>query len=114
MATVSFTHKGLLELIRYYIRETGVRNLEREIASLCRKIAFKTARGRARRFTIRPQQVGELLGVRRFHHGNSEEHDCVGVVTGLAWTETGGELLNVEAVVLQGKGTLTITASTEM
>jgi ATP-dependent Lon protease len=106
---VSFSEKSLIEIIRYYTREAGVRNLEREIASLCRKIAFRAAKGRARRFTFRPQQVRELLGVHRFTHGIIEEQDSVGVVTGLAWTETGGELLNVEAAVLQGKGKLTIT-----
>jgi ATP-dependent Lon protease len=106
---VSFTEKALLEVIRFYTREAGVRNLEREIAGLCRKIAFRAAKGKVRHFTLRPQQVRELLGVHRFNHGIIEEQDSVGVVTGLAWTETGGELLNVEAAVLQGKGKLTIT-----
>jgi ATP-dependent Lon protease len=106
---VTFSEKSLIEIIRYYTREAGVRSLEREIASLCRKVAFKTAKGRSRRVTLRPQHVRELLGVHRFSHGVIDEKDSVGVVTGLAWTETGGELLNVEAAVLQGKGKLTIT-----
>lgn len=105
----SFTEKALLEIIRYYTREAGVRNLEREIANLCRKIAFRAIKGKARRFTLRPQLVRELLGAHRFNHGIIEDQDSVGLVNGLAWTETGGELLAVEAAVLPGKGKLTIT-----
>jgi ATP-dependent Lon protease len=104
-----FTEKALLEIIRFYTREAGVRSLEREIASMCRKIAFRSASGKARRFMLRPRQVREFLGVHRFNHGSIEERDSVGLVNGLAWTETGGELLAVEAAVLPGKGKLTIT-----
>ncbi len=106
---VSITDKAIVEIIRHYTREAGVRGLEREIAAICRKVAFSAAKGRLSKVTIRPQQVRELLGVHRFSHSGAEAEDSVGVVTGLAWTETGGELLGIEVAVLPGKGKLTIT-----
>lgn len=106
---VSFTESAILEIIRHYTREAGVRNLEREIASLCRKIAYRTVKGKTGRRTLLPQQVRELLGTHRFVHAVAEEKDSVGVVTGLAWTEAGGDLLSIEVSVLPGKGKLTIT-----
>lgn len=106
---VSITDKAIVEIIRHYTREAGVRGLEREIAAICRKVAFSAAKGKSAKVTIRPQQVRELLGAHRFIHGSTEAEDSVGVVTGLAWTETGGELLSIEVAVLPGKGKLTIT-----
>lgn len=106
---VTFTDRALLEVIRYYTREAGVRNLEREIATICRKIAHRIVKGSRRKFVIQPRQVREFLGVRRFKYGIIEEQDAVGLVTGLAWTEVGGDLLNIEVAVLPGKGKLTIT-----
>ncbi|MFZ3207382.1 MAG: endopeptidase La [Geobacteraceae bacterium] len=106
---VTITDRALLEVIRFYTREAGVRNLEREIASICRKIAHCIVKGKRRKFTIQPKQVREFLGVPRFKYGIIEEHDAVGLVTGLAWTEVGGDLLNIEVAVLPGKGKLTIT-----
>lgn len=106
---VSFTDMAILEIIRFYTREAGVRNLEREIANICRKVAHRIVRGSRKRFVIQPKQVREYLGVQRFKYGATEDQDAVGVVTGLAWTEVGGELLNIEVAVLPGKGKLTIT-----
>jgi ATP-dependent Lon protease len=106
---VSFTDLAILEIIRYFTREAGVRNLERAIASICRKIAHSVVKGSRRKFVIQPRQVREYLGVRKFKFGAAAEADTIGVVTGLAWTEVGGELLNIEVAVLPGKGKLTIT-----
>ncbi|MRR07211.1 MAG: endopeptidase La [Deltaproteobacteria bacterium] len=106
---VSVTDKAVVEIVRHYTREAGVRSLEREIATICRKIAYSAAKGKTAKVTLRPQQVRDLLGAHRFAHGSIEAEDSVGVVTGLAWTETGGELLNIEVAVLPGKGKLTIT-----
>jgi ATP-dependent Lon protease len=106
---VSFTDLAILEIIRYFTREAGVRNLERAIANICRKIAHRIVKGSRRKFVIQPRQVREYLGVRKFKFGAPAEADTVGVVTGLAWTEVGGELLDIEVAVLPGKGKLTIT-----
>jgi ATP-dependent Lon protease len=106
---VSFTDLALLEIIRYFTREAGVRNLERSIATISRKVAHSIVKGSRRKFAIQPRQVRDYLGVRKFKFGAPEEADTIGVVTGLAWTEVGGELLNIEVAVLPGKGKLTIT-----
>ncbi len=106
---VVITDKALLEIIRHYTREAGVRNLEREIANICRKIARKISKRAGGKYVIQPRQVREYLGVEKFKFGVAEEQDAVGVVTGLAWTEVGGELLNIEVAVLPGNGKLTIT-----
>ncbi len=106
---MSFTDASLLELIRRYTREAGVRNLEREIGSVCRKIAFALAEGGKLRRTVQPKQLAGYLGPPRFKYGEVGQEDAVGLVTGLAWTEVGGELLNIEVVSLPGKGKLTIT-----
>jgi len=106
---VSFTDLAILEIIRYFTREAGVRNLERAIANICRKVAHRIVKGSRRKFVIQPRQVREYLGVRKFKFGVPAEADTVGVVTGLAWTEVGGELLDIEVAVLPGKGKLTIT-----
>lgn len=106
---VIFSDKTLSEIIRCYTREAGVRNLERELANLCRKIAHRRVKGAKQKVAIQPRHLSEYLGVPRFSHGVVEEKDAVGVVTGLAWTEVGGELLNIEVAVLPGKGKLTIT-----
>jgi ATP-dependent Lon protease len=106
---VEITERSLLELIRYYTREAGVRNLEREIAAICRKVVRKMAGGRQRTVLIRPADVRRHLGARRFRIGLAEEQDAIGLVTGLAWTETGGDLLTIEVAVLPGKGQLQVT-----
>lgn len=107
--SVAVTDRAILEVIRYYTREAGVRNLEREIASICRKIAHSMVKGTRRKFNVQPKQIRDYLGVPRFRHGIAEERDTVGLVTGLAWTEVGGELLVIEVAKLPGKGKLTIT-----
>ena len=106
---VNLTDRAVYTIIRHYTREAGVRNLEREIASICRKIAHSVVRGGRKKFTIQPKQVKEYLGVQRYRVGQAEKTDSIGVVTGLAWTEVGGELLNIEVAILPGKGKLTIT-----
>jgi ATP-dependent Lon protease len=94
----------LLDMIRHYTREAGVRNLEREISKICRKVVKELLTGKAQRVTVDESNLEKYLGVRRFRHGRAEEHDQVGQVTGLAWTEVGGELLTIEAATMPGKG----------
>jgi ATP-dependent Lon protease len=103
--------KGALELlIHRYTKEAGVRSLEREIASVCRKIAKDVLKkGKEAQYAIGPKRVARLLGPPKYRYGTAEAVDQVGLVTGLAWTELGGELLTVEATVLPGKGKLIIT-----
>ncbi len=100
---------ALLDIVRYYTREAGVRNLEREIAKLCRKTVTEIVMGRAESVAITSENIAEFLGVRRFKFGLAEEKDQIGVVTGLAWTEVGGDLLQIEALRLPGKGRMKTT-----
>jgi ATP-dependent Lon protease len=108
---LNFTDKGILEIIRGYTRESGVRSLERELASACRKVAREVVKQKEKdkRITISPKVVGEFLGVPKFKHGVIEEKDRVGLTTGLAWTEVGGEILQTEVTILEGKGNLILT-----
>jgi len=109
---VRFTDAGILSIIRGYTRESGVRNLEREIASVCRKVArdvVEVGLDEAKQANIVTRTVAKHLGVPKYEHGVIEEKDRVGLTTGLAWTETGGELLQTEVTVLDGKGNLTLT-----
>ncbi len=101
--------EALTDIIRYYTREAGVRNLEREIAKLCRKAVTEIVMKRSDKVTITSENLGDYLGVRRFKFGLAEEKDQVGVVTGLAWTEVGGDLLQIEALKLPGKGRMKTT-----
>ncbi|KTE21776.1 DNA-binding protein [Sphingopyxis sp. H050] len=103
------TDEGLRDLIRYYTREAGVRTLEREIARLARKALRKILEGKAESVTVTPDNLAEFAGVRKFRHGVSDREDQVGAVTGLAWTEVGGELLTIEAVTASGKGQVRTT-----
>jgi ATP-dependent Lon protease len=105
----SITDDALRDLIRYYTREAGVRNLEREIASLTRKAIKEILTRHLKKVTVTRRNVEKFAGVRRFRFGEVEEKDLVGVTTGLAWTEVGGELLTIEAVTLPGKGKVTAT-----
>ena len=100
---------ALLDIVRYYTREAGVRNLEREIAKLCRKAVTEIVMKRAETVTVSSKNIADFLGVRRFKFGLAEEKDQVGVVTGLAWTEVGGDLLQIEALRLPGKGRMKTT-----
>jgi ATP-dependent Lon protease len=109
---VEFTDGGLLDVIRHYTRESGVRNLERELASICRKVArevVKEGTANAKKRRITPATVRKLLGLPKYRYGLKEQEDRVGVCTGLAYTETGGELLQTEASVTAGAGKLQIT-----
>src|SRR5690349_12297354 len=96
--------EGLRALIRYYTREAGVRTLEREIAKVARKALRQILEGKAEQVELTPGNIGEYLGVRKYRYGMGEEEDQIGAVTGLAWTEVGGELLTIEAVTVPGKG----------
>ena len=105
----SISEAGIRELIRHYTRESGVRNLEREIANLARKAIKDILMEETTSIKVTRRNVEKYLGVKRFRHGEIEHDDLVGVTTGLAWTEVGGELLNIEAVMVPGKGKMTIT-----
>ena len=94
------------DLIRYYTREAGVRNLEREIANLARKAVKEIVTKKAKKVVFNRKNLEKYAGVRRFRYGEAEEQDMVGVVTGLAWTEVGGEILTIESVMLPGKGNI--------
>ncbi len=100
---------GLRDLIRYYTREAGVRTLEREIARLARKSLRKILEKEVTSVTVTSENLGEFAGVRKFKHGMSEEEAEIGLVTGLAWTEVGGELLSIESVTTPGKGEIKST-----
>ncbi|PLX97256.1 MAG: endopeptidase La [Desulfuromonas sp.] len=108
---VQFFDSAFYEIIRCYTREAGVRSLEREIANICRKLARELVRSKekGRRFNVGAQQVKKYLGVPRYSYGRKEEKDQTGLVTGLAWTEVGGELLTIETTVLPGQGKLMVT-----
>ena len=105
----SVDDEALLALIRTYTREAGVRSLEREIANLCRKSVREIMSGKIKHLDVTAENLGKYAGIQRFRYGLAEEHDTIGVTTGLAWTEVGGELLSIEAVVLPGKGKTLIT-----
>jgi ATP-dependent Lon protease len=100
----TITDEGLRDLIRYYSREAGVRNLKREIANLARKAVKEIISRKATSVEVTPENLGTYAGVRRHRYGEIEGEDQVGVVTGLAWTEVGGETLTIESVMLPGKG----------
>jgi len=102
---------GLLTLIRRYTREAGVRNLEREISNLARKAVKEILLKKTKTITITSTNISYYLGVPKFRYGEAELEDQVGVVTGLAWTEVGGELLTIEGVMMPGKGKMTVTGN---
>ncbi|CAN1512183.1 Lon ATP-dependent Lon protease, bacterial type [Sphingomonadaceae bacterium] len=100
---------ALRDLIRFYTREAGVRTLEREIAKLARKALRRILEGKDKAVTITPENLADFSGVRKYRHGVGEEENQIGAVTGLAWTEVGGELLTIEAVTVPGKGQIKTT-----
>ena len=107
---VSFTDAAILHIIRYHTREAGVRNLEREIASICRKIAREVVKDPSvEKVRVTPHAVRRYLGAAKYRYGEAEEKGQIGLVTGLAWTEFGGELLLIEAALMPGKGNLKVT-----
>jgi ATP-dependent Lon protease len=105
----SMSDDALLDLLRYYTREAGVRNLEREIANLIRKATKEILLEDKEKIRVSRRNLERFAGVRKFRYGEAEHEDLVGVSTGLAWTEVGGELLSIEAVTVPGKGRMTIT-----
>jgi len=106
---LAFTDEGLRAIIQYYTREAGVRTLERELAKIARKSLRQILEGKTETVALTAENVGEYLGVRRYRYGVGEEEDQIGAVTGLAWTEVGGELLTIEAVTVPGKGQIKTT-----
>lgn len=107
---LQISEQVLLDIIRYYTRESGVRNLEREIAKICRKVVKRLALETGRdSVTVSARNLDSLLGVRQFHYGSVDQENEIGQVTGLAWTQVGGELLKIEATLMPGKGRLTQT-----
>jgi len=102
---ISVSENAIRDIVRYYTREAGVRNLEREISKICRKVVKELVlKERGKKISVTPRNIDKYLGVRRFRYGLAEEHDQVGQVTGLAWTEVGGELLTIESTIVPGKG----------
>jgi ATP-dependent Lon protease len=103
--------KAIRDVIRYYTREAGVRSLERELGNLARKAVRDMAREQLLSIVIDDERLDKYAGVRRYHHGLTDEEDQVGIVTGLAWTEFGGDILTIEAVKMIGKGRMSITGN---
>ncbi|MGQ9675000.1 MAG: endopeptidase La [Chloroflexota bacterium] len=106
---VSFSEQALRLLVREYTHEAGVRNLEREIGSICRKVAKSVVEGDCNHRTISKQSLSKFLGAPKFTWGRAEERDEIGVATGVYWTPTGGDLATVEATLMEGKGTVILT-----
>ncbi len=107
---IGVSESAIRDILRYYTREAGVRSLERELSKICRKVVKSLLlKGREGKVTINARNLDKYLGVRRYSYGIAEKHNQVGQVTGLAWTEVGGELLTIETAVLSGKGKTTTT-----
>ena len=107
---INISESALRDIVRYYVREAGVRGLEREISKVCRKVVKSLSlKERDRKVVVNSRNLDKYLGVRRYSYGIAEKHNQVGQVTGLAWTEVGGELLTIETAVLPGKGKTTTT-----
>ncbi|MGD9108087.1 MAG: endopeptidase La [Gammaproteobacteria bacterium] len=107
---ITFSEDALRDIIRYYTREAGVRNLERAIAKICRKVVKSILQKSSRKeVRIKSENLEEYLGVRKYRFGEAEKEDQIGEVTGLAWTEVGGELLSIESAIMPGKGNAIIT-----
>lgn len=105
----SVTDEAMLDLVRYYTREAGVRNLEREVGGLARKAVKEIVSKKAKKVAINRKNLEKYAGVKKFRYGEAEAEDMVGVVTGLAWTEVGGEILTIESVMVPGKGKVQTT-----
>jgi ATP-dependent Lon protease len=105
------TDEAIYEVLRHYTREAGVRSLEREINTLARKVVKDLMTSKKKKIKVTPEVVNQYLGVQKFRHGEIDREDQVGVVTGLAWTEVGGEILTIEALMMPGKGRMTVTGN---
>jgi ATP-dependent Lon protease len=105
----SVSEEALRDLVRYYTREAGVRSLEREVGGLARKAVKEIVSKKAKKVAITAKNLDKFAGVRKFRYGEAEAEDMVGVVTGLAWTEVGGEILTIESVTVPGKGKVQTT-----
>ena len=103
--------KAIRDLIRYYTREAGVRSLERELGNLARKVVRDLARENLTTITVDDERLAKYAGVKKYRYGETDEEDQVGIVTGLAWTEFGGDILTIEAVKMPGKGRMSITGN---
>ncbi|WJN57816.1 endopeptidase La [Pseudomonas sp. SO81] len=108
---LEFEDAAIRDIIRYYTREAGVRSLERQISKVCRKAVKEHAKEKRIKVLVTPDSLEHFLGVRRYRHGLAEQQDQIGQVTGLAWTQVGGELLTIETAVVPGKGQLIKTGS---
>ena len=106
---LTISNNTFLQIVRLYTREAGVRNLEREIASICRKAAKEVVENPNKKVKITSQNLGKYLGIPRFRYGTTEKDNEIGVATGLAWTEVGGDILQIEISLLSGKGKLLLT-----
>jgi len=107
---INISEAAIRDVLRYYVREAGVRGLDRELSKICRKVVKAQAiKGRTSKVMINARNLDKYLGVRHYSYGIAEKQNQVGQVTGLAWTEVGGELLTIEAAVLSGKGKITTT-----
>lgn len=106
---INFSRALIIKVIREYTREAGVRELERNIAALCRKSARSIAKNETSKVRITPRKVEDFLGIPKYHYGMAERENQVGVVTGLAWTQVGGDVLTIETTILNGKGNLLLT-----
>ncbi len=106
---ISFSEDAVRKIIREYTREAGVRNLERQIASICRKVAREVVKDKDLSVKIEADSIKKYLGTEKFRFGRAENDNQVGVTTGLAWTETGGDILSIEVALIKGKGKLTLT-----
>lgn len=107
---ININEATIRDIVRYYTREAGVRNLERQIANICRKIVKQLLKKpESKTLVVTPKQLEKLVGVKRYRYGRAEDEDRIGQVTGLAWTEVGGELLTIEAAIVPGKGKTTRT-----
>ena len=107
----SLSEDALRDIIRYYTREAGVRGLKREIASLARKVLKRIVSKEAESLAVEPEHLDDLLGVKKFRYGKTDTEDQIGVVTGLAWTSVGGDILTIEALSMPGKGKMTVTGN---
>ena len=110
-AEFTVKEEAIRDIIRYYTREAGVRSLKREIAQLARKALKKIVSKEAKKITVSSKNIEEFLGVKKFRFGQTDTEDQVGVVTGLAWTSVGGDILTIESVSMPGKGKMTVTGN---